>query len=162
MVFIDFVVLAIIIISMIVGFLRGLVKEAFSLTGWLLALWIAMTFSSGMAELFGQQFKEPNIRYLAAFVTLFVLTLVVAAIANFFARQLIQKTGLSGIDQTLGVVFGFFRGILLVTVIVIALGFTEAPKQKWWDESFFLFRFEVIATWLKDLLPAEVTRYLNY
>ena len=67
--------------------------------------------------------------------------------------------------QTVGViggVFGFLRGILLVTIIVMLLGLTTLPKESWWDESFFMFRFEVIATWLKDLLPGEISRYFNF
>ena len=50
----DFIVLSIIVLSVIISLMRGFVKEALSLTGWLLSLWIAMTFSSGMAELFGK------------------------------------------------------------------------------------------------------------
>ena len=158
----DLIVLGIIFISIIVSLMRGFVKEALSLTGWLASLWIAMTFSSGMAELFGTSIKDPTLRLLAAFVCLFVLSLLVGAIINFFATQFIQRAGLSGIDRTIGGVFGLLRGVLLVTIIVMLLGLTTLPKEKWWDESFFMFRFEVIATWLKDLLPADIARYFKY
>ena len=138
--------------------MRGFVKEALSLAGWLVALWVAMTFSSGMAELFGSSIKDPTLRLLAAFVTLFVLSLVVGAIVNFFATQLVQRTGMTGVDRTIGSVFGFLRGILLVTIIVMLLGLTTLPNEPWWDQSFFMFRFEAIATWLKDLLPDDIAR----
>lgn len=162
MVVADFIVLGIIFISVIISLMRGFVKEALSLTGWLASLWIAMSFSSGMAELFGSMISDPTLRLLAAFVSLFVMSLVVAAVINFFATQFVQRVGLSGIDRTIGVVFGFLRGILLVTIIVMLLGLTTLPKESWWDESFFMFRFEVIATWLKDLLPADIARYFNF
>lgn len=162
MVVADFIVLGIIFISVIISLMRGFVKEALSLTGWLASLWIAMSFSSGMAELFGSWIKDPTLRLLAAFVSLFVMSLVVGAVINFFATQFVQRVGLSGIDRTIGVVFGFMRGILLVTIIVMLLGLTTLPKESWWDESFFMFRFEVIATWLKDLLPGDIARYFNF
>ncbi len=162
MVFADFIVLGIILISVVVSLIRGFVKEALSLAGWLLSLWVAMTFSSGMAELFADTIKDPTLRLLAAFVSLFVLSLVVAAIINFFATQFVQRVGLTGVDRTIGAVFGFLRGVLLVTIIVMLLGLTTLPKEKWWDESFFMFRFEVIATWLKDLLPSDIARYFNF
>ncbi|MFK5913140.1 MAG: CvpA family protein [Woeseiaceae bacterium] len=158
----DYIILAIIVISVVMSLMRGFVKEALSLTGWLLSLWVAMTFSSGMAELFGSSIKDPTLRLLAAFVSLFILSLVVGAIINFFAGQLVQRAGLSGVDRTIGGVFGVLRGILLVTIIVMLLGLTTLPKEKWWDESFFMFRFEVIATWLKDLLPSDIARYFKY
>lgn len=158
----DFIVLGIIFISIIISLMRGFVKEALSLTGWLVSLWVAMTFSSGMAELFGNSIKDPTLRLLAAFVSLFVLSLIIGAIINFFAIQFVQRAGLTGVDRTIGTVFGFLRGILLVTIIVMLLGLTTLPKESWWDESFFMFRFEVIATWLKDLLPSDIARYFNY
>jgi len=162
MVLADFIVLGIIAISIIISLMRGFVKEALSLAGWLVALWVAMTFSSGMAELFGSSIKDPTLRLLAAFITLFILSLVVGAIVNFFATQLVQRTGLTGVDRTIGVVFGLLRGILLVTIIVMLLGLTTLPKEAWWDESFFMFRFEAIATWLKDLLPDDIAQYFKY
>ena len=158
----DFIILAIIFISVVISLMRGFVKEAFSLAGWLVALWVSMTFSSGMAELFGKSIKDPTLRLLAAFIVLFVLSLVVGAIVNFFASQLVQKTGMTGIDRTIGGVFGFLRGILLVTIIVMMLGLTTLPRESWWDQSFFMFRFEAVATWLKDLLPDDIARYFKY
>lgn len=162
MVIADLIVLGIIFISVIISVIRGFVKEALSLTGWLASLWIAMSFSSGMAELFGNSISDPTLRLLAAFVSLFVMSLIVGAVINYFATQFVQRVGLSGIDRTVGVVFGFLRGILLVTIIVMLLGLTTLPKESWWNESFFMFRFEVIATWLKDLLPVDIARYFNF
>ncbi len=162
MVVADLIVFSVIVLSVIISLMRGFVKEALSLTGWLLSLWVAMSFSSGMAELFGSSIKDPTLRLLAAFVSLFILSLIVTAIVNFFVTQFVQRAGLSGVDRTIGGVFGFLRGILLVTIIVMLLGLTTLPKESWWDESFFLFRFEVIATWLKDLLPGDIARYFQY
>ena len=162
MVIADFIILGIIFLSVIISLMRGFVKEALSLAGWLLSLWVAMTFSSGMAELFGNSIKDPTLRLLVAFVSLFVLSLIVGSVINFLATQFIQKVGLTGVDRTIGGVFGFLRGILLVTIIVMLLGLTTMPKEKWWDESFFMFRFEAIATWLKDLLPSDIARYFKY
>lgn len=158
----DLIVLSIIVISIVVSLMRGFVKEALSLAGWLVSLWIAMTFSSGMAELFGDSIKDPTLRLLAAFICLFVLSLIIGSIINFFATQFVQRAGLTGVDRTIGVVFGILRGILLVTIIVMLLGLTTLPQESWWDDSFFLFRFEAIATWLKDLLPDDISRYFKY
>jgi len=162
MVVADFIVLGIIFLSVIISLMRGFVKEALSLTAWLASLWVAMSFSSGMAELFGSSIKDPTLRLLAAFVSLFVLSLIVGSLINFFASQFVQRVGLTGIDRTLGSVFGFLRGILLVTIIVMLLGLTSLPKESWWNESFFLFRFEVIASWLTELLPGDIARYFKF
>ena len=158
----DLIVLSIIVISVVVSLMRGFVKEALSLAGWLVSLWVAMTFSSGMAELIGDSINDPTLRLLTAFISLFVLSLVVGSIINFFATQFVQRAGLTGVDRTIGAVFGVLRGVLLVTIIVMLLGLTTLPSESWWDESFFMFRFEAIATWLKDLLPDDIARYFKY
>lgn len=162
MVVADLIVLGVIFISVVISLMRGFVKEALSLTGWLASLWVAMSFSSGMAELFGSFINDPTLRLLAAFISLLILSLIAGAIINFFATQFVQRVGLTGIDRTIGSVFGFLRGILLVTIIVMLLGLTTLPKESWWNESIFLFRFEVIATWLTDLLPSEIARYFKF
>ena len=77
MVVADLIVLSVIVISVVISLMRGFVKEALSLTGWLVSLWVAMTFSSGMAELFGSSIKDPTLRLIAAFVSLFILSLIV-------------------------------------------------------------------------------------
>jgi len=110
MVVADFIVLGIIVISVIISLMRGFVKEALSLAGWLVSLWVAMSFSSGMAELFGSSISDPTLRLLVAFICLFILSLVVAAIINFFAAQFVQRAGLTGVDRTIGSVFGFLHG----------------------------------------------------
>lgn len=162
MVIADIIILVIILLSVLISLMRGFVKEALSLAGWVLALWVSMAFTAGMSELYGDSIKDPTLRLLASFLTLFILTLIVSAVVNFFACQLVQRTGLTGVDRTIGVVFGFIRGILLVTILVMLAGLLTLPKESWWNESVFLFRFEVIATWLKDLLPAEIARYFSY
>ena len=162
MVVADFIVLGIIFISIVISLMRGFVREALSLTGWLTSLWIAMSFTSGMAELFGNAIEDNTLRLLAAFVSLFILSLVVGSIINFFATNLIQRAGLTGIDRTIGSVFGFLRGILVVTILVMLLGLTPMPQESWWDDSFFMFRFEVIATWLTELLPGDIATYFKY
>lgn len=162
MVVADFVILGVIVLSIIISLMRGFVKEALSLTGWLVALWVAMNFSSGMAELFGSSISDPTLRLLAAFICLFILSLVVGAIINYFATQFVERTGLTNVDRSIGGVFGFLRGILLVTIIVMLLGLTTLPKESWWNDSFLMFRFEVLASWLKELMPSDIARYFKY
>lgn len=162
MTMVDLLILGIILLSTLVSLVRGFVKEAMSLAGWVLALWIAMGFAGGFAEVFGKSIDDPTLRLLVSFITLFVFTLIVAAVANFFATQFVQRSGLTGIDRTIGLVFGFIRGIVLVTVSVMLAGLTQMPKSDWWDQSSLLFRFEVIASWLTALLPAEISRYFVY
>jgi len=102
------------------------------------------------------------LRLIVAFAVLFILTLIVSAVINFFASRLVQRTGLTGTDRFLGVIFGFLRGALLVSVLVLLAGLTSLPKESWWDDSFLLFRFQAIAMLIRELLPADVAASFNF
>ena len=105
---------------------------------------------------------DPTLRLIIAFVALFVLSLIVSSVINFFATRLVQRTGLTGTDRFLGVIFGFLRGAVLVSVLVLLAGLTTLPKEDWWDDSFLLFRFQAIAMWIRELLPGDVAASFNF
>ena len=157
-----YAILGILLISSFISLVRGFVKEALSLAGWILAFWISLSFAVPLSRLLEASMDDPTLRLILAFVTLFILTLIVSAVINFFASRLVQRTGLTGTDRFLGVIFGFLRGALLVSVLVLLAGLTTLPKESWWDDSFLLFRFQAIAMWIRELLPADVASSFNF
>jgi len=159
---VDFAILGILVISTFISLLRGFVREAMSLAGWILAFWVSLTFATGLADLLTSSFEDPTFRLIAAFVGLFVLSLVVSSIVNFFAVKLVHRTGLTKMDRFLGVLFGFMRGLLIVTILVLLAGLTTLPREPWWHESFLLFRFQAIAEWIQALLPAGIAGSFHY
>ncbi len=162
MIGVDYAILGILLISSFISLVRGFVKEALSLVGWVLAFWVSLSFAVPLSKLFEASSDDPTLRLIIAFVALFVLSLIVSAVVNFFASRLVQRTGLTGTDRFLGVIFGFLRGALLVSVLVLLAGLTTLPKEDWWDDSFLLFRFQAIAMWFRELLPADVAASFNF
>lgn len=162
MIGVDYAILGILLISSFISLVRGFVKEALSLTGWIMAFWISLSFAVPLSKLLAAGMDDPTLRLIVAFVVLFILTLIVSAVINFFASRLVQRTGLTGTDRFLGVIFGFLRGALLVSVLVLLAGLTSLPKETWWDDSFLLFRFQAIAIWIRELLPADVAASFNF
>jgi len=162
MIGIDFAIIGILFLSSLISLIRGFVKEAFSLGGWILAFWVSMSFAVSLSNLFGKTIEDPTGRLLVAFGTLFLLTLMVSSVINFFVTRLIQRTGLSGTDRFLGVIFGLFRGILVVTVLVFLAGMTNLPKEPWWNDSLLLFRFQAIAEWMSIYLPDNLTSKFHF
>lgn len=170
----DFIIVGIIAISALIGAFRGLVKESVSLTSWILAIWIAIRFSSSLAEkmpdglsnlifsLGELQFKIENLKIGIAMLILFVLTLVVGAIVNFLMRYLVKVANLSTPDRMLGSVFGLARGAVLIIALVLAAGLTSAPQAAFWTESVLLPPFERSAGWVLALLPEHVATFFTY
>ena len=152
----DFIIVGIIAVSALISLVRGFVKESISLTSWILAGFIALRYFEPMAQLLAPYIESATIRTGSGFAILFVCTLVVGAIVNFMASQMVSKTGLSGTDRSLGVVFGGARGVLIVTMVVLLAGLTPMPSEPWWQESVMIEYFVQLAGWIKEVLPQDL------
>jgi len=156
MIWVDYAILAIIAISALISVLRGFVREALSLVAWILSFWVALTYAPQLAEYLESYISAPSVRTIAAFAILFVFTLLIAALINNLAVKLVQKTGLTGTDRMLGIIFGIGRGIIIVAILVLLAGLTPIPADPWWKESIFIVHFQEMALWIKGFLPPDI------
>ncbi len=104
MVWIDYAILAVIGISTLISLVRGFVKEAVSLVIWIGAFFVASTFYANLATLL-TNISDQFLRNAAAVAILFITTLILGALINYLIGQLVSKTGLTGTDRVLGLVF---------------------------------------------------------
>ena len=162
MVWADYLILLIILVSALIGVWRGFVREAFSLGTWILAFWVSLFFSHPFAGLLQGAITEPSLRLGVAYLSLFIMTLLVGALVNHLASSLVKVTGLTGMDRTLGVFFGIARGLVLVVILVMLAGLTPMPGDSWWKDAFFIEYFEGLAVWSQDLLPDDIAAYFRY
>jgi len=153
---VDIIILAILLISTGISFLRGFVREVLSLVAWVAAVWVAISFTPNASVLLANQIINDAVRVLVAFVSLFLATLIVVSLVNYFVGQLVKKTGFSGTDRMIGVVFGLARGGVIVSVIVLVVGVTTLPQEKFWQESVFLEHFHPLASWLQGNFPKNI------
>lgn len=153
---VDLIIIAVVVVSALISLVRGFVKESISLASWVLAGFIALRYFTPLSELLEPYIESPTIRTGSGFAILFVCSLIIGAIINFMASQLVTKTGLSGTDKSLGVVFGAARGILIVIILVLLAGLTPMPSESWWKESTMIEYFASMASWIKDILPDDI------
>jgi len=162
MVWVDYAIIIILTLSALISVLRGFVKEALSLAAWVLAFWVAFTFHLNLATVLTEYIETPSLRLISAFALLFVVTLIIAAVVNNLASQLVKKTGLTGTDRMLGVIFGIARGVIIVAILVLMAGLTQLPADPWWQESLFIKHFQEMAMWLKTFLPEDIAANFRY
>ena len=162
MIWVDYAIIAIVVVSAGISVLRGFLREALSLAGWVLAFWLALTFADDVSGLFSRYVSQPSMRHGLAFFTIVVGTLVITAIVMYLVRLIIDKTEITGTDRALGIVFGIARGIVIVAILVLLAGLTAVPKDPWWRESIFLPHFQVLAVEIQSLLPPEVAILFQY
>ena len=124
----DYAILGIIAASILVGVLRGFIKEVFSLAVWVVAFLVAYHFAGDVADLMANAITLPSARTAMGFAGLFVAVLLVGGLVNYLLGKLVETTGLSGTDRLFGGVFGAARGLALVVVMLLVAGFTPIPS----------------------------------
>jgi membrane protein required for colicin V production len=146
--------------SVLMGLWRGFIGEVLALACWVLAFWVAWKFGDSLAAGLSAV-DQPSVRLLLGYAICFIAVLIAGAIVSFLMRKLIAGSGLSGSDRLLGMVFGLLRGVVLVTLLVLMLGFTPLPRDPWWHQSQLIPSFQRYATWLSAQLPPEVAKHLD-
>jgi len=157
----DIAFVTVILLSAIIGFFRGLVREIMSLLGWIVSIWLAWVYAPRLAYLFESLLQSPDVRQAAAFVSIFLLTLVLFAVLSYLISKVITTSALKGTDRTLGILFGALRGALIVAVIVVLINSSPFAKEGWWAGSALKGYFLQLAAFVISLLPAEVGRFFG-
>ena len=130
---VDIAIFALITLSGVISVVRGFIKETMSIVIWLSAFFIAVSFKSVISDYLINVITLPSIRQMTAWGILFVSTLLLGSLLSFVLGKLVSSTGLSGTDKTLGLVFGVFRGFLIVLAIVIILPeLVPVSSDQWW------------------------------
>ena len=151
----DWAIIAVLAISTLMSLRRGFLKEALSLGTWIAAFVVARQFHGPMDQLLETQIVDSLMRSIAAFAALFVGTLLVGAALGFLLGALINATGVSSTDRVLGMVFGFARGALIVTVVIGLLNLTPLVNDSWYTTASLVPHFETVAQWALEQLSAS-------
>ena len=157
----DYTILAVLGLSVLIGLWRGLISEVMALVCWAAAFWVAWAFGDKLAGQF-TSVDVPSVRLMLGYGLCFIAVLIAGALVSFVLRKLIAGSGLSGTDRLFGMMFGLARGMLLVVLAVLMLGFTPFPRDSWWHESRLLPSFQNGAEWLSAKLPDAVTKHLDF
>ncbi|MDP4033309.1 MAG: CvpA family protein [Pseudorhodobacter sp.] len=123
---IDGVVAVVIVLSAVLAYSRGVVREILAIVGWVGAAVLAYIFAGQVQPLIkelpvigGFLSDSCELSIIAAFAAVFAVGLVIAALFTPLFSSIVQRSALGGIDQGLGFLFGVARGILLVAVAFI-------------------------------------------
>ncbi len=161
MIWVDYVIIGIIALSALIGLARGLVREVISLVVWIAALAAAWLFYEPLAVELTPWISTPSIRIGVAVLMLVFGVLIAGAILGYLLTTLVDKTGLSGTDRLLGVVFGAARGAVLVALVVFLASLTPITQDPWWDQSQLLDQFKILADWMLEQVPPDVTERIK-
>jgi membrane protein required for colicin V production len=158
---VDLGIIVLIVLSALIGLVRGFIREAVSLATWIAAAAFAFLYVRQLAAKLPFAFESEVARLGIAFAIIFFGVLVAGAIINHLFNTAIAAIGLGGVDRFFGGLFGIFRGGLLVTLAVVLLSLTSLPANAWWKDSRLLPSFELAAVKLKNYIPADLSNFLE-
>ena len=152
----DYLLLAMLLASALVGILRGLIREAMSLATWVVALWSAARFDAQVAPLFSNTLHDPLWQLWASRLALFVGVLFTGSVLAWVVGYLVRRSVITGTDRTLGMLFGLARGVVLAGILVLALELGGFAAEPWWRESKLIPYAAAVAAELRDVAQLQL------
>lgn len=156
----DFAVMAILLVSLLLGLWRGLVYEVLSLAGWPIAFVLSRMYAGEIAPL--MPLMQETARIALAYVAVFIAALIVWAVLVWLFAKLVKAIGLGWLDMALGGLFGALRGVLVILAMVWLAGLTSIPEQPFWRGAQTSRVAENAALLTKDWLPDSIAQRIHY
>ena len=157
----DWIILAVTLLSALVGFYRGFIRETLSLISWILAIWAAFSFAEPASAWFEAYIESPQLRLVAAFGAIFVSTLLLLSLLSYLLCRLLLVSGIAGTDRILGGLFGIARAVVLVSVVLLLARIPGYPDEAWWKQSILIPRLDPVVVFFYELLPPDVAKHLE-
>jgi membrane protein required for colicin V production len=133
---VDYILVAIVVVSMLFGAIRGFLRESVALLGWLIGLWLAWRYAPELQPYVGGALAGTELQGWVARLILLLGSVVVAWLVGSLLGYLVQRSGLTlGIDRLLGGVFGLVRGAVIVGFAVMLADAAQMRGEPWWKTS---------------------------
>lgn len=150
---IDILIAVVLTISVVIGVVRGFVKEAISITALLLAIWAALTFGPSVGEISDSWISSTELQTWFGRIVVFVLILALGGLLGWGISKLVRLSVLNGVDRFVGGLFGVARGVLFVAIFILTGEYSGFSNDSWWQKSKLIPHFEVIGEWIMVMAP---------
>jgi membrane protein required for colicin V production len=161
MTWLDYGVIAVLLLSIVWGSWRGFVHEVLSLAGWIMAFLAANLLAAPLSESFPANMR-PEFRVVGAFVLVFIAVLILTTLLTALITKFVRVSVLQSLDRWLGALFGLVRGLLVIVAIAIVAGLTAAPSTAVWKNSATGYSLAQTVIQLKPWLPPALASRLKY
>jgi len=159
---IDILIAAAIVMSVIVGILRGFVKEAISTASLLVAIWAAMYYGPGISEVTDSWTSSSGMQAWFGPILVFVVVLSIGGLLSWGISKVVRMSMLKGLDRVAGSAFGAVRGVLLVALFVLGGQYAGFDHDRWWERSSLIPHLESVADWIRIMAPQGYEMLLQH
>ncbi len=148
----DAFIVLILLGSTLIGLLRGFVREAVSLTFWILAIWAAWKFGPQVEPHLGGLLANASVAPWVGRIVVLLLVLIAGWVVAMLLSYITRSIGLGPIDRLIGLLFGIVRGLVLVGLIVIGAELLHLNREDWWSRSKLIPYGESVGDWLRAMV----------
>lgn len=156
----DWILLAVLLLSVLLGIWRGLVYEVFSVAGWVAAFVLAQAYAVEAARWLPLQSVAEPVQLAIGFAVVFVLVAFAGGFVAWLVRKMVASVGLRPVDRVLGGAFGVVRGLVMLLGLAVVVSMTQWREESWWRESTGASALDQTLQQIKPILPGSVGRYL--
>lgn len=160
MAWVDWVIVIVMAVSMISGLSQGFFRSACGLAGLVVGLEVASWNYDRVSPLLMPLFRVKAISDAVGFIFIAVLVLAVFAIIGALLAKAFKLIGLGCLDGLAGAVFGFFQGIILVTLGILAI-VAFFPQTTWLTDARLPKMFFGVCHLSAHTGPAELSRRIR-
>lgn len=151
----DYSFAGILLMSVILGLLRGFVREIISLVTWVAAFFAALKLSPEVSVLMHSVIPNDKVRYGVSIAVIVIVVFLVGFIASKIARGFLTVTGMGIVDRFFGAIFGAARGALFVVVVLLITQLTSSQDASWVQKSKLAPYFHPLVTYAMPMIPKE-------
>lgn len=152
----DWICLALLAASTLLGAWRGLIYEALSVAAWIVAFLLARVGAPWVGSVLPMGQLADSLRVAAGFILLFIVFAFLGGLLASLARRVVRSVGVRAVDRTFGMVFGFIRGILLLLLLAFVVQMLGQGGSDWWRDSVSGPWLQTTLIQLAPLLPARL------
>jgi membrane protein required for colicin V production len=149
----DWVVLAVLLASALLGLWRGLVYEVLSVLSWIAAFVLAQWLAPRAGAWLPMGGSGDALRYAAGFLLVFIAAVFAGGLFAWLVKKMVEAVGLRPVDRALGGLFGLVRGALAVLVLAVLVHLTGLKDGAWWRESMAAGVATAVLQGLKPVVP---------
>lgn len=158
----DLALVALVGLSTLYGFVRGVIRELIALVTWIVGLIAAIEGAGALADLAPWLNVPPEAKQALAFAVILIGVMILGAVVSRMLSSVVRAIGLGFTDRLLGAAFGVARGVAIVVLFALVAGVTALPKRDWWQNSALGQPLAQAALALKPYLPRAWAEKLDF
>ena len=156
----DWILLAVLGVSFLLGAWRGLVYEVLSVLVWVAAFIVAQWFAADVAYRLPMVSDNEAVRFVVAFALVFIAVAFAGGLLASLVKKLVDAMGMRPVDRAMGALFGLVRGLVLLLALAVVMDITPLKNSTWWRESVGAGLLTTALKDLKPLLPDGMGKFL--